>query len=193
MYIRESPTTPHENPARIYQPVTQCCEAIQYLLAPVEWCGNETDWPRSNGRAPQETIAVDYQPIYPDFDPLESCVIEQSLYSVLMETRAFYWYFYVTVVMIVVTTAALSLALLFPALIIWTSHGIAAAALWGAFIAAAAMLSGFAFIWFFLAFCHLVYFALTKQRIPDLNLLLIAAVAIITRKKVPAPTAPSMP
>jgi hypothetical protein len=111
-------------------------------------------------------------------------VVEESLYYVLMTSRAFYWYFYVTGVVLLVSTAVLLLALMFPTLIIWVAHAVAAIALWGAFITSAALLSGFAFIWFFLAFCHLVYFALAKQRIPDLNLILIAAVAVITRRKV---------
>mmetsp|Transcript_27458 Transcript_27458/g.48939 ORF Transcript_27458/g.48939 Transcript_27458/m.48939 type:complete len:722 (-) Transcript_27458:112-2277(-) len=136
-----------------------------------------------NPDAVEELLTVEYQPIYADFDPVEYCVVEESLYYVLMTSRAFYWYFYVTGVVLLVSTAVLLLALMFPTLIIWVAHAVAAIALWGAFITSAALLSGFAFIWFFLAFCHLVYFALAKQRIPDLNLILIAAVAVITRRK----------
>lgn len=127
---------------------------------------------------------MDYQPIYADFNPEERCVIEESLYYVLMNSRAFFWYFYIILVVLVITTAVLVMGLLFPTWIIWAAHALAAAALWSAFIASAAMLSSFAFLWFFLSFCHLVYFAMSKHRIPDLNLILIASAAVIMRRKV---------
>jgi hypothetical protein len=121
---------------------------------------------------PQNTLTVNYQPIYDDFNVFDECTVEESLYYVLTATDAFFWYFYVVAVVGVVSLAVMSAAFFFPQHLVLGTHAFAGLCLWGVFTASCALLSAWAFIWLFLAFNHLIYILLVREKLPELNTLL---------------------
>lgn len=132
----------------------------------------------------QEIVIVDYQPIYDDFNALDDCVVEESLYHVFMTTNAMFWYFYSVGVILIISLVLVFCAFLYPMHIIIVTHACAALALWGLFIASCVLLSGWAFIWLFFAFIHMIYALLIRTRLPELNVLVVAAMQIIKKHSV---------
>ena len=132
----------------------------------------------------QNIITVDYQPIYDDFNVFEECVVEESLYYVLTVTNAFFWYFYVVAVVGIVSLAVMSGAFFYPQHLILGIHGFAALCLWSVFIASCVLLSGWAFIWLFLAFNHLIYLLLIREKLPELNTIIVSVMTLIRKQKV---------